>query len=33
VFTNNNRLTPPLTGVQHLWHGQDTLGANLIYAF
>jgi Putative beta-barrel porin-2, OmpL-like. bbp2 len=32
VFTNNNRFDP-ITLSQHLWHGQDTLGANLIYAF
>src|SRR6266481_3954007 len=30
-FTNNNFVSP-LTG-QHLWHGQDTLAANFIYAF
>jgi hypothetical protein len=32
AFTNNNRIDP-ITLSQHLWHGQDTLGANLIYAF
>jgi len=32
VFTNNNFVNP-VTGTQHLWHGQDTLGANVIYAF
>jgi len=31
VFTNNNFVSPA-TG-QHLWHGQDTLAANIIYAF
>ncbi len=31
-FTNNN-FVDPATGAQHLWHGQDTLAANLIYAF
>jgi len=31
-FTNNNFVSP-VTGTQHLWHGQDTLGANFIYAF
>jgi hypothetical protein len=32
VFTNNNLVTNP--GVPaHLWHGQDTLAANFIYAF
>ena len=32
VFTNNNFVNP-VTGAQHLWHGQDTLDANFIYAF
>jgi outer membrane murein-binding lipoprotein Lpp len=32
VFTNN-KFVNPVTGLQHLWHGQDTLGANFIYAF
>jgi hypothetical protein len=32
VFTNNNFVNP-VTGTQHLWHGQDTLDANFIYAF
>lgn len=31
-FTNNNRFDP-VTGAQRLWRGQDTLGANFIYAF
>jgi hypothetical protein len=31
-FTNNNFVNPA-TGEQHLWHGQDTLAANFIYAF
>jgi hypothetical protein len=31
-FFNNNRFNPT-TGAQHLWHGQDTLAANFIYAF
>jgi hypothetical protein len=31
-FTNNNFVNP-VTGTQHLWHGQDTLAANFIYAF
>ena len=31
-FTNNNFVSP-VTGAQHLWRGQDTLGANFIYAF
>ena len=31
-FTNNN-FVDPATGVQHLWHGQDTLSANMIYSF
>ncbi|MGC2444835.1 outer membrane beta-barrel protein [Candidatus Binatus sp.] len=31
-FTNNNFVNPT-TGQQHLWHGQDTLAANFIYAF
>lgn len=32
AFTNNNFINP-VTGAQHLWHGQDTLAANFIYAF
>ena len=32
VFPNNNFVSPT-TGQQHLWHGQDTLAANIIYAF
>jgi len=32
VFPNNNFVSP-ITGQQHLWHGQDTLAANIIYAF
>ena len=32
-FFNNNRLNPQVIGAQHLWHGQDTLAANIIYAF
>ena len=32
VFTNNN-FVDPATGAQRLWHGQDTLSANVIYAF
>ncbi len=32
VFTNNN-FVDPATGLQHLWHGQDTLSANMIYSF
>jgi Putative beta-barrel porin-2, OmpL-like. bbp2 len=31
-FLNNNFVNP-VTGTQHLWHGQDTLAANFIYAF
>jgi len=31
-FSNNNRFNP-ITGAQHLWHGQDTLSANAIFAF
>jgi hypothetical protein len=31
-FTNNNFVNPA-TLQQHLWHGQDTLAANFIYAF
>ena len=39
VFTNNGLVSPgpPVSpapvGFQHLWRGQDTLGANFIYAF
>jgi len=32
AFTNNNYIDPN-TGVQHLWHGQDTLATAVIYAF
>jgi Putative beta-barrel porin-2, OmpL-like. bbp2 len=32
VFPNNN-FVDPTTGLQHLWHGQDTLAANVIYSF
>ncbi|MGO9801724.1 MAG: outer membrane beta-barrel protein [Candidatus Binatus sp.] len=32
LFTNNNFIDPA-TGQQHLWRGQDTLGADFIYAF
>ena len=32
-FFFNNNFVNPATGAQHLWHGQDTLAANLIYAF
>ncbi len=31
-FTNNNFVNPA-NGQQQLWHGQDTLAANFIYAF
>ena len=31
-FTNNNFVNPA-TGLQHQWQGQDTLAANIIYAF
>jgi hypothetical protein len=31
-FTNNDFVNP-VTGAQHLWHGQDTLAANIIFAF
>jgi len=30
-FLNNNFVSP-VTGLQHTWHGQDTLAANFIYA-
>jgi Putative beta-barrel porin-2, OmpL-like. bbp2 len=34
VFTNNNgQFTNGVLTGQHLWHGQDTLAANFIYAF
>jgi hypothetical protein len=37
VFTNNGFVSPGTAttpaGFQHLWRGQDTLAANLIYAF
>ncbi len=34
VFTNNNgQFTNGVFTGQHLWHGQDTLAANIIYAF
>jgi len=33
IFTNNDTINP-VTGTNvHLWHGQDTLAANIIYAF
>ena len=32
-YFSNNNFVNPVTGTQHLWHGQDTLGANVIYAF
>lgn len=32
-FFFNNNFVNPATGLQHLWHGQDTLAANIIYAF
>jgi Putative beta-barrel porin-2, OmpL-like. bbp2 len=32
AFANNNFVSP-VTLTQHTWHGQDTLAANLIYAF
>jgi len=34
-FTNNNFIntSPTAPYPQHLWHGQDTLAANIIYAF
>ena len=31
-FTNNNFINPA-TGAQQLWHGQDTLAANVLFAF
>jgi len=31
-FTNNNFINP-VTGAQHLWHGQDTLSAAAVFAF
>ena len=33
VFTNNEVINPATLTNQHLWHGQDTLAANFIYAF
>jgi hypothetical protein len=33
VFTNNDVINPATGTNNHLWHGQDTLGANFIYAF
>ena len=33
VFTNNNVSSTRRPVTQHLWHGQDTLAANFIYAF
>ncbi len=34
MFTNNNgQFTNGVFTGQHLWHGQDTLAANFIYAF
>jgi outer membrane murein-binding lipoprotein Lpp len=32
-FFSNNNFVNPVTGAQHLWHGQDTLTANAIFAF
>lgn len=32
-FFSNNNFVNPVTGAQHLWHGQDTLMANAIFAF
>jgi len=33
VFTNNEAVNPATGTNFHLWHGQDTLAANFIYAF
>jgi hypothetical protein len=33
VFTNNEVINPATLTNNHLWHGQDTLAANFIYAF
>jgi hypothetical protein len=33
TFFFNYNFINPVTGAQHLWHGQDTLAANIIYAF
>jgi hypothetical protein len=33
VFTNNHKIDPATGTNFHLWHGQDTLAANFIYAF
>ncbi len=33
VFTNNDTINPVTLTNNHLWHGQDTLAANFIYAF
>jgi len=33
VFTNNEVINPATGTNNHLWHGQDTLAANFIYAF
>ena len=33
VFTNNGKIDPATGTNFHLWHGQDTLAANFIYAF
>jgi len=33
VFTNNDTVNPVTLTNNHLWHGQDTLAANFIYAF
>jgi outer membrane murein-binding lipoprotein Lpp len=32
-FFSNNNFVNPVTSAQHLWHGQDTLTANAIFAF
>jgi hypothetical protein len=33
AFTNNDVINPATGTNNHLWHGQDTLAANIIYAF
>jgi hypothetical protein len=33
LFTNNDVINPVTGTNNHLWHGQDTLAANFIYAF
>jgi hypothetical protein len=33
IFTNNEAINPATGTNIHLWHGQDTLAANIIYAF